>query len=69
MTITDRIKVLQEEIEVLLQQWPAHSVPAAMLLQLDSLEDELEATLKEKEEADDQASQIASAYPTDGGVT
>ena len=68
MTITDRIKVLEEEIEALMQQWPAHSVPAAMLLRLDALEDELNATLKEMKEAEDRANQTAFVYTTDGGV-
>jgi len=69
MTITDRIKVLEEEIEALTQQWPAHSVPAAMLLRLEALEDELEAAVEEMKEAQDQASHTASTYPVDEGAT
>jgi hypothetical protein len=69
MTITDRIKVLEEEIEALMQQWPAHSVPAAMLLRLDALEDELEVTVKEMKEAQAQASHTASTYLVDEGAT
>ena len=38
----ERIKVLEEKIAELKRQWPAHSVPPAMLMRLDDLEDELE---------------------------
>ena len=41
----ERIKELREQIEKLEAQWPAHSVPAAMLEQLDDLEEELAAEL------------------------
>jgi hypothetical protein len=42
----DRIKELEKRIEELKKQWPAHSVPPAMLLQLDELEEELERAKK-----------------------
>lgn len=42
----DRISQLREEIERLQSQWPAHSLPAAMLLRLDELEEELEQELQ-----------------------
>ena len=38
----ERISDLQKEIRKLRSQWPAHSVPAAMILRLDELEEELE---------------------------
>lgn len=38
----ERISALEEQIAELKRQWPAHSVPPAMLLKLDDLEDELE---------------------------
>jgi hypothetical protein len=49
LTQTDRhrIRELEEEISALKRQWPAHSVPPAMLMQLDELEDELERELAE----------------------
>lgn len=37
-----RIEELQRRIADLERRWPAHSVPAAMLQQLDELEEELE---------------------------
>ncbi len=37
-----RIELLERQIAQLKQQWPKHSVPAAMLLQLEALEEELE---------------------------
>jgi len=43
---TDRIRDLEKQIEELKSRWPAHSVPAAMLQQLDDLEEELERELK-----------------------
>jgi hypothetical protein len=45
---TDRIKALEKEIEDLRAQWPAHSVPPTMLMQLEDLEDELENWLSEE---------------------
>ena len=37
-----RIEELEKQIAELKSRWPAHSVPPAMLQQLDDLEDELE---------------------------
>jgi len=37
----NRIQELKDQIEDLKKRWPAHSVPAAMVEQLDELEDEL----------------------------
>ena len=42
-----RIRELEEEISALKRQWPAHSVPPAMLMHLDELEEELEGKLAE----------------------
>ncbi len=39
---TDRVRQLEQQIEDLRRRWPAHSVPAAMVEQLDELEEELE---------------------------
>jgi len=46
---TQRIKELEEEIHALKAQWPAHSVKAWMLQQLEDLEEEL-AQLKISQE-------------------
>ncbi|MEN8172374.1 MAG: histidine kinase [Chloroflexota bacterium] len=43
-----RIAEIEAEIEMLKKQWPAHSLPPAMLMQLDELEDELDILLKEE---------------------
>jgi hypothetical protein len=37
----DRIKELKEQIADLKKRWPNHSVPSAMMTQLDDLEEEL----------------------------
>ncbi len=42
-----RIETLKAKIEELRQQLPAHSVPPAMLIELEDLEDELAAELEE----------------------
>jgi hypothetical protein len=41
-----KIEALKKEIENLKRQWPAHSVPAAMLQRLDDLEEELQEALQ-----------------------
>ena len=38
----DRIAELEEQINDLRKRWTAHSVPAAMMEQLDALEEELQ---------------------------
>jgi len=42
----DRIKELEEKIDELKKRWPAHSVPAALLQELDDLEEALATELK-----------------------
>ena len=42
----ERIKNLKNEIAILKSQWPAHSVPPAMLQRLDELDEELEKELQ-----------------------
>jgi len=44
-----RIKELEKQIADLKRQWPAHSVPPAMLQRLDELEEELEILRGEME--------------------
>jgi len=53
----ERIKELERQIAELKSRWPAHSVPPAMLQQLEELEEELARELKKAtgSEADAQA--------------
>jgi len=43
---SDRVEELKKQIADLKQRWPAHSVPPAMMEQLDELEDMLSSELK-----------------------
>jgi hypothetical protein len=43
---SERIEELEKQIAELESRWPAHSVPPAMLQQLEELEEELERELK-----------------------
>jgi len=45
-----RVEELKVQITALKRQWPAHSVPPAMLQKLDDLEAELELELKKLQE-------------------
>ncbi|MEA2007926.1 MAG: histidine kinase [Chloroflexota bacterium] len=45
-----RIQELEEKIADLKKRWPPHSVPAALLQELDDLEEELAIELKKVEE-------------------
>ena len=47
---SERIEELKEQIAELKRRWPAHSVPPAMLQQLDELEEELEREVKKATE-------------------
>lgn len=53
---SERIEELEKQIAELEARWPAHSVPPAMLQQLEDLEEELERELHkakvEQEDAD-----------------
>jgi phage shock protein A len=55
-----RIEELKKQIAELEARWPAHSVPPAMLQQLEDLEEELEEELKkvgaEQEDAESRGS-------------
>ncbi len=42
----NRVQEIKQQIEDLKKRWPAHSVPAAMVEQLDSLEEELSKELQ-----------------------
>ena len=50
-----RIKELEEKIAELKKRWPAHSVPPAMLQELDDLEEALALALKKLSRGDDDA--------------
>lgn len=45
----DRIAALKQQIAELKQRWPAHSVPPAMLAQLDDLEEELDREIRRRD--------------------
>jgi len=51
----ERIKELEEKIADLKKRWPAHSVPPALLQELDDLEDALAAELKKLPQEEDNA--------------
>ena len=51
---SERIEELEKQIAELKRRWPAHSVPPAMLQQLDELEEALE---RERREASEQREQ------------
>jgi tRNA-Thr(GGU) m(6)t(6)A37 methyltransferase TsaA len=53
MTISkDRVTELEEQIADLKERWPAHSVPPAMMTQLDELEEELARELEKRLKAE-----------------
>jgi hypothetical protein len=49
----ERIEELKKQIADLKKRWPAHSVPAAMMEQLDELEEELSSELKREAGTDE----------------
>ena len=46
----DRIKELEQKIADLKASWPAHSVPTSMWVELEELENQLEAEIKQQGE-------------------
>ena len=46
----DRIKELEHKIADLKASWPAHSVPTSMWVELEELENQLEAEIKQQGE-------------------
>ena len=48
----ERIQKLKEQIAELKKRWPRHSVPPAMLQELDDLEEALAQAIKEEEQND-----------------
>lgn len=44
----EKIREIEEKIADLKARWPAHSVPPSMWMQLEELEDELEAARKKQ---------------------
>lgn len=54
MSKKQRLEELEEQIEEMKRSLPAHSIPAAMLLNLEELEEELE-DLKTSAEGDEDA--------------
>ena len=45
--MNERIQTLQEKIDDLKKRWPAHSVPPALIQELDDLEEELENEIEQ----------------------
>jgi len=48
----DKVAELEEQIADLKMRWPAHSVPSAMMAQLDALEEELARELEKRPKAE-----------------
>lgn len=48
--VNKRIQELEEQIADLKKRWPPHSVPAALLQELDDLEEELAKELEKVQE-------------------
>ena len=59
----EKIKTLKDEIARLKSQWPAHSVPPAMLQRLDELEEELEKELQDADIDETKKDSDSSASP------
>ena len=55
MIYDQRIQEIKEQIAELEKRWPAHSVPPAMLQELDDLEEALALALKKLSRGDDDA--------------
>ncbi len=49
----EKIREIEEKIADLKARWPAHSVKPSMWMQLEELEDELEAARKERTDKQD----------------
>jgi hypothetical protein len=49
-----RVEEIKAQIADLKKRWPAHSVPAALLQELDDLEEELAIELEKIEQGDSQ---------------
>ena len=50
-----RIQELEEKIAELKKRWPAHSVPPALMRELDDLEEELTEALEQVQQEEDHA--------------
>jgi hypothetical protein len=46
----DPVEEIREKIKDLKKRWPAHTVPPALVMELDELEAALDAALKERRE-------------------
>lgn len=53
--LQEKIKRLEAELAVLQANWPAHSIPPAMLARLDELEEQLETVRAALEPQDGEA--------------
>lgn len=55
MIYDQRIQEIKEQIAELEKRWPAHSVPPAMLQELDDLEDALAIAQKKRDQEENDA--------------
>ena len=51
----DRVEELRAKIEELKKRWPAHTVPPALVMELDDLETALEEALKARQQGNQDA--------------
>ena len=51
----DRVEELRAKIEELKKRWPAHTVPPALVMELDDLETALEEALKVRQQGNQDA--------------
>jgi hypothetical protein len=65
---SERIKELERQIAELESRWPAHSVPPAMLQQLEELEEELERELNKAGAEPDRAEAGGGDFPQAGSA-
>ncbi|HEY69518.1 MAG TPA: histidine kinase [Anaerolineae bacterium] len=51
----DRVEELRAKIEELKKRWPAHTVPPALVMELDELETALDEALKARQQGNQDA--------------
>ncbi len=51
----DRVEELRAKIEELKKRWPAHTVPPALVMELDDLETALDEALKARQQGNQDA--------------
>ena len=53
LPLDERVEYLQSRLKELKRRWPAHTTPPGMMVELDELEEALEAALQEQKKAQD----------------